>query len=245
MGLPEEEIIERVLKLADGAQAEVQVSSGEKALTRFSDNAISQNVAHRSTDVIIRLMDDAGRMGKASINRAGDADLAAAVERARAVMRVQKPDPELLALSDPRPVPKNDGLFDAVTAAYTPAQRGDRLLELVQACEPDGQEASGSLETGWSGLALGNSNGVRVSHRETSATFEVTVKDSDGMGWAGGFDAIKAYQWFSLALRGKAQISAIDASLDPKAGLDHVASKMNENQIARAKQAVKDWLSKR
>jgi len=64
-------------------------------------------------------------------------------------------------------------------------------------------------------------------------------------GWAGGFDAVRAYKWFSLALRGLEQIAAFDATLDPKAGLDHVASKMNENQIRRARQAVEDWLEKR
>ena len=64
-------------------------------------------------------------------------------------------------------------------------------------------------------------------------------------GWAGEFDAIRAYKWFTLALRGRDRISAFDATLDPSAGLGHVVGKMNENQIKRAKEAVDNWRPKR
>ena len=64
-------------------------------------------------------------------------------------------------------------------------------------------------------------------------------------GWAGGFDAIRSYKWFSLSLRGKNRISAFDPELDPRAGLDHVAGKMIENQIKRAQEAVENWRRKR
>lgn len=63
-------------------------------------------------------------------------------------------------------------------------------------------------------------------------------------GWAGGFDAIRAYKWFSLSLRGLDRIAAFDPELDPRAGLDHVAGKMNENQIKRAKEAAANWRPK-
>ena len=64
-------------------------------------------------------------------------------------------------------------------------------------------------------------------------------------GWAGGFDAIRAYKWFSLSLRGQDRITAFDPELDAQAGLEHVAGKMNDNQIKRAKEAVANWRPKR
>jgi len=64
-------------------------------------------------------------------------------------------------------------------------------------------------------------------------------------GWAGGFDAIEAYKWFTLALRGRDRIAAFDPGLDPSAGLAHVARGMNENQIKRAGEAVANWRPKR
>jgi len=64
-------------------------------------------------------------------------------------------------------------------------------------------------------------------------------------GWAGGFDAMRAYKWFSLSLRGLDRITAFDPKLDPRAGLDHVAAKMNDNQIKRAEKMVENWCPKR
>ena len=64
-------------------------------------------------------------------------------------------------------------------------------------------------------------------------------------GWAGEFDSIRAYKWFTLAFRGRDRISDFDATLDPSAGLGHVVGKMNENQIKRAKEAVDNRRPKR
>jgi len=60
-------------------------------------------------------------------------------------------------------------------------------------------------------------------------------------GWAGGFDATRAYKWFSLSLRGQDRITAFDPELDAKAALEQIAGKMNGNQIKRAKEAVAKW----
>jgi len=75
------------------------------------------------------------------------------------------------------------------------------------------------------------------------AQYRLGVMYSEG--WVDGFDAIRAYKWFTLALRGQDRITAFDATLDAKAGLGHVAAKMNENQIKRAEAAVASWRLKR
>jgi uncharacterized protein len=75
------------------------------------------------------------------------------------------------------------------------------------------------------------------------AQYRLGVMYSEG--WVEGFDAIRAYKWFTLALRGQDRITAFDATLDARAGLSHVAAKMNENQIKRAEEAVANWLAKR
>ena len=60
-------------------------------------------------------------------------------------------------------------------------------------------------------------------------------------GWAGAFDPLKAYQWFTLALAGQKQVMAYDPALDPMAARDRIARDMNENQVKRARLAAENW----
>ena len=64
-------------------------------------------------------------------------------------------------------------------------------------------------------------------------------------GWAGGFDAVEAYKWFTLALPGQDRVAALDPKLDVRAALDRLARDMNENQIKRAQAAARDWRANR
>ena len=57
-------------------------------------------------------------------------------------------------------------------------------------------------------------------------------------GWAGGFDAVKAYTWFFLSIAGQRQITAYDSKFDAKAAIDRLATGMNQNQIKRARAAA-------
>lgn len=64
-------------------------------------------------------------------------------------------------------------------------------------------------------------------------------------GWAGGFDAVEAYKWFTLAVRGQDRVTAHDPKLDVRAALDMLARDMNENQIKRARAAARAWRANR
>ena len=64
-------------------------------------------------------------------------------------------------------------------------------------------------------------------------------------GWAGGFDAVEAYKWFTLALPGQGRVAAHDPKLDVGAALDMLARDMNENQIKRAEAAARAWRANR
>lgn len=177
------EICAKIFSLAGGRQTEVIMFSGETGLTRFADNAISQNVSGRSTDLIIRVMEK-GKVARTVLNQTGDKWLKAGVEKAIDMLKMQKPDPDLPDLPEPLPIPENKSLFDVDTAMFAPAQRAEKLAELVKTCRKRGRSASGILESGWNGVTMANSNRVFTQHRESSATFSVTVNDSDGCGWA-------------------------------------------------------------
>lgn len=203
METDEKKLCERIFALAGKREAEVLIFSSESALTRFADNIVSQNVANRSQEIVIRLL-EGGRMGRVSLNHSGDDELRTAVASAEAILKSQKPDPDLLPLAEPREVRPNDKLYDAETAGYAPASRADRLEELVDACKGAGQLASGTLDNGWSRVTVANSKGVFASHRETAATFSVTVKDGDGLGWAEEFQPrVKSLDFAAVGVRAR------------------------------------------
>jgi len=64
-------------------------------------------------------------------------------------------------------------------------------------------------------------------------------------GWAGAFDAVKAYQWFTLALRQPDRVRAHDAKLVTRQARDRLITKMTDYQIKRGEDAVKAWLAGR
>lgn len=196
-------ICERIFSLAKRTDVEVILFSSESALTRFADNIISQNVSNRSLEIVIRAV-QGGRVGRVSLNHAGDAELKGAVESALAMLKTQKPDPELLPLPKPVPVTENASLYDEATALFSPLDRAEKVAALAEAAAQDGQLASGTLDNGWSRVTVANSKGVFASHLESSAAFKATVKDGAGMGWAGDYGTtIGDIDWSGVSARAR------------------------------------------
>ena len=75
-----------------------------RALTRFANNEIHQNVAEDDTMVNLRFVDGL-RVGVASANRHGDDDLARLAESAAATARLSREQGDLASLPAPRPDP--------------------------------------------------------------------------------------------------------------------------------------------
>jgi len=64
-------------------------------------------------------------------------------------------------------------------------------------------------------------------------------------GWTGAFDAVKAYQWFTLALRQPDRVRAHDAKLDSRLSRDRLTTKMSDYRIKRGEDTEKAWLVRR
>lgn len=178
-----ESVCGRIFRLARGVQCEVMAEAGDRALTRFAENVISQNVASSSLNISIRLL-DGGRTAKANLNQTDDASLKRAVSGALETLKRQKKDPALLPLAKPRPLPEGKKLYDRATAELPPAWRAARAAEVARACRRAGQTACGTVENGSSTLVVANNLGLYACHRESFAAHSVTVKDGDGSGWA-------------------------------------------------------------
>jgi len=161
---------------------EAIVTTDRQALTRFANNAIHQNVAERNMHLSVRPVID-GRTARASTNRLDRDAVRAVVSDAIAITRLTEPDPELLPLAEPLPVAAIDR-YSLPTAEATPEHRAQTVAEAIRIVEAQGQTAAGIYSTGDTELALFNSRGVRVAHRETMARFSITAMAADSSGWA-------------------------------------------------------------
>ena len=180
---------ERVLAMVDrSAAAQVVVSSGETALTRFAGSFIHQNVAETETGVMLKVTLD-GASATASTDQVGDdGALRQLVEQATAAARVRPADPEWPGLSEPDGsggrFPDWGGSYDEATAQATPEERAERVRAFVAACS--GLEAAGSCSTSGVTAVFANSAGASATGRTTSAALDGVARtgSSDGCGRA-------------------------------------------------------------
>ncbi|MFN7992093.1 MAG: TldD/PmbA family protein [Bryobacteraceae bacterium] len=179
------EIFDRVQSAASGLgidDVEAIVSAGTSALTRFSNNAIHQNVAERSSHLSVRVIVD-GRTARASTNLLDDDAIRSVVSEAAAITRLQDPDPDLLPLAPPDEARDAPRWFDA-TARVTPGERAQAVAEAIRQVEEAGQTAAGIYSTAEAVQAIVNSRGLFAYHPETMAQFSITAMAADSSGWA-------------------------------------------------------------
>jgi PmbA protein len=165
-------------------EIEAIIASGDQALTRFANNAISQNVAERTSYLSIRPVID-GRTARATTNRLDGESIRSLVEEAVALTRLSEPDAELLPLAEPQNYPEVHRRFEA-TAKVTPEERAFAVAEAIAAVEDARQTAAGIYSTGESRFALLNSHGVSAWYTESLARFSITAMAADSSGWAKG-----------------------------------------------------------
>ena len=177
------ETCERVLALAGtGAEAEVTLTAGTAALTRFATGFIHQNVADAVQQVHLRLALD-GHVAEATTNQTDDDALARLVRSTIEAARLQPVDPAWPGLAPPAEAPSVDHWDDA-TAAADPSARAARVGSFVGAA--DGLETAGFCSTEGIEVAFANSAGQRLTGRTTSATLDGIARtpSSDGSGRA-------------------------------------------------------------
>lgn len=173
------EICERVLRLVDsGVEAEVRVSTGTEALTRFATGFIHQNVADEARQVHLRVAVD-GRVAEATTTQTDSDSLARLVRSALDAAALQPIDPGWPGLAPVADASAVDHWDDA-TASADPASRAERVGAFVKAA--DGLETAGFCSTEGLHVAFANSAGQRLTGRTSSAQLDGIARTgtSDG-----------------------------------------------------------------
>ncbi len=179
-----EALAARVLELAGGgAEGEAIVFTANDGLTRFTQNAIHQNVAHAETTLRLRAVLD-GRSGVASSNALDDAALRELVARAAEMARLAPRDDVFPGLPRGGPTEAPRDAFVAATAQASPDLRARLAGEIFGVAERDGLWAAGYVKTGRHGITIANTRGTLASFDGTDCGLNVKQNGADSTGYA-------------------------------------------------------------
>ncbi len=177
-------ICAEIFKITKGTQTEVIITSQESALTRFSDNIISQNISNTDTDISIRLVKN-GKMSKVTFNQSSSSEIKKAAQNAFYLLKNQKKSGALGLLKPSGPIAEKENLFFKKTAEISPAFKALKIKNFAKKCKTAKQVCYGTMENGCIKTTVANNLGIHLSHKESHVTYDITVKDKDGFGWAG------------------------------------------------------------
>jgi len=175
-------IIAKALALAKAEHCEVTLTGAANASTRFSNNAITQNIA--KTDATLTVLSAYGQTkGKAATNDFSDAGIASCVRRAEEIAKHSAPDTEYLP-PIPQPAYLDVKAHFPATGAFTPDDRAKAIRESCRLCEKAGMNLAGSFATESGAWAVGNSKGLFGYWPYSDARYLSTVLTGDSSGWA-------------------------------------------------------------
>ncbi len=169
---------------AEGLPAELLIEWQASGNTRFSNNAITQNVSSRTESATVRLL-DGKRQGRAEAATLATSAVARAVERAKEILAHTHDDEDTLPLTEPPQEYRSVDAFSATTAEANSQMRARIVEKLVSRCRGESLRASGLVTTESHAVSYTNSNGLSAYHRWTEASVSLTAGTGDGIeGWA-------------------------------------------------------------
>jgi PmbA protein len=210
------EVAQKAVKRAikEGAyQAEATVAVIDNALTRYTKNAIHQNVAQIKLLLNLEVVVDKHKKGSTSINSLDDNAIKTAVDRAMGIARVSAPDsewitfPELLPY---RPLPETYNKRTVGISADDMADGVQTLIETALDHDKRVQWSTGAYTREIVDFAIANSQGVNASTKYTRGSVDITTKAGDNEDGS-GFKAAHSHDVGLFDLDSMARSAATDA----------------------------------
>lgn len=179
-----EALAKSVLAMASAAdEAEVLLSAGDSALTRFTHQVCNQNVAAADAAISVRAIVDK-RTGVARTNRFDDASLRDVVDRAVEMARLAPQDPLHPKLPNGGAAATPPGAYDAATADAPADLRAAMCGAIFDEADAAGQWCAGFVSTGAAGYTIVNTSGTNASFDGSDAAVNVKMNATDSTGFA-------------------------------------------------------------
>ncbi|MGF1493691.1 MAG: TldD/PmbA family protein [Microcoleaceae cyanobacterium] len=176
-------LIEKTIQQSQAEEVVVTVSNSEEALTRYSENQISQNVS--STEFKLSITSYFGQQSATASTTELDFDaITAAQRRSEELAKIAPADPEWVPLLEPQQYDSRVPAFDEAIAQLSPLIRAEKVQQVCEMSAKASVEGSGTLSTEAELYAIGNSHGIRACNRLTEADVSFTARIGDGSGWS-------------------------------------------------------------
>ena len=183
--ISQEQALSLVEKIIQKSQAEgifVTVNAEDSALSRFSENQITQNL--NRTQVRVTITSYYGKQSaSAATTELNSASIQETLDRSQMLAQVAPEDPEWVGLLPPQNYESRDPAYDENTATFSPLERGEIIQQVTQQCQEKGVEGSGTLSSRIKLQAIGNSEGLRAFNAGTDANFSLTARVENGSSW--------------------------------------------------------------
>ncbi|ELR96528.1 TldD/PmbA family protein [Gloeocapsa sp. PCC 73106] len=180
---------EQALDLLDGIIAQsqadgvyVMLKAKDQALSRFSENQLSQNMQINQLNVAITSY-FGQRSASAYTTDLTPESLRATLERSESLARLAPEDPEWVPLVEPQSYADRLPGYSEETADFSPLARGAIVQRVCAQGQKAGVESSGVVSTDVSVVAIANSEGLKAVARTTDADFSVTARQENGSSW--------------------------------------------------------------
>lgn len=207
----------RVLERSHADATEAIVSGTRRALTRFTHEAVHQNVDVEDVTIRVRTI-AGGRTGVATTNGRDDRSLDDAIERALAAAAVAPQPDEPPVLAGPAAVTAPAGAYVEATARAGARERAAVATRVFEHATAAGYWCSGYVATSSGGVTIATSAGAELSYdgTECGANVKMTAGDSTGFAEYHGTD-VRGLDGDALGARAaaKARDSSAPVSVDP------------------------------
>ncbi len=176
------EIIDSLIQQSTAQEVVISLSASDSALSRFSENQISQNVGANRFKLTVTSYFGKRSASSSTTELAPDA-LTQTLRRAENLARFAPEDPEWVPLLSPQIYEARVPAFDLATVNSSPLDRGEIVKQVCQLSHKSGVNGSGTLSSSASLQAVGNSLGLRACTQGTQADFSFTARIDNGSSW--------------------------------------------------------------
>jgi predicted Zn-dependent protease len=123
-------LVESVIQKSEAEGVFVSLSTGEEALSRYSENQISQNISRNRFNLTITSY-FGRRSASASTTEIDPEAIAQTIHRSEELARIAPEDPESVPLLEPQDYEQRTPAFDPETAVLSPLAREKSFSECV------------------------------------------------------------------------------------------------------------------
>lgn len=175
-------LLDQIMQQSEAEDVFVQLLTGTQALTRYSENQITQNLSQ--TRVQLKITSYFGtRSASSTTTDLSSEAITDTLRRAETLANIAPENPEWVPLLTQQTYEERTPTFDLATVNFSPQERGKQVQAICHLSQGAGVNGAGTLSTDATMLAIANSQGVKAYNCTTTADFSFTARVDDGSSW--------------------------------------------------------------